>query len=232
MVEAYPLISRVCRDEAQHKKSTHVHHCHGSMVAAGLGYDDLNKLFKEPQDLEFIFELIKVEQPDEYEKEPWQMDTEQKLKLIPKLKEKGNILYQNKKYEKAIEKYDLALTFIDQLQLREKPRDTEWNHLNSMKLPFHLNIAQCKLCLNDFYAAIEHCNSVLQNDRDNIKALFRRGKAHMNVWNIQEAREDLKRVLQLDATQKSVVLPLLNNLKEIERKGKDVEKAMMAKSLF
>lgn len=55
MVEAYPLISRVCRDEAQHKKSTHVHHCHGSMVAAGLGYDDLNKLFKEPQDLEFIF---------------------------------------------------------------------------------------------------------------------------------------------------------------------------------
>lgn len=46
------------------------------------------------------------------------MDTEQKLKLIPKLKEKGNILYQNKKYEKAIEKYDLALTFIDQLQLR------------------------------------------------------------------------------------------------------------------
>lgn len=54
----------------------------------------------------------------------------------------------------------------------------------------------------------------------------------MNVWNIQEAREDLKRVLQLDATQKSVVLPLLNNLKEIERKGKDVEKAMMAKSLF
>lgn len=55
MVEAYPLISKVCRDEAQHKKTTHVHHCHGSMVAAGFDYDDLNQLFKEPQNLEFTF---------------------------------------------------------------------------------------------------------------------------------------------------------------------------------
>lgn len=46
------------------------------------------------------------------------MNSEQKLNFISQLKEKGNVLYQNKKYEEAIEKYELALTYIDQLQLR------------------------------------------------------------------------------------------------------------------
>lgn len=46
--------------------------------------------------------------------------------------------------------------------LREKPRDVEWNELNAMKLPLLLNYAQCKLLLEDYYAVIEHCSSVLE----------------------------------------------------------------------
>lgn len=47
---------------------------------------------------------------------------------------------------------------------REKPRDTDWNELNVMKIPYVLNIAQCKLCLKDYYGAIEQCNIVLEID--------------------------------------------------------------------
>lgn len=46
--------------------------------------------------------------------------------------------------------------------LREKPRDVEWNELNAMKLPLLLNYAQCKLLMEDYYAVIEHCSSVLE----------------------------------------------------------------------
>lgn len=65
-----------------------------------------------------LTEIIKVEHPGQYEQELWQIKDENKLELIPKLKEEGNKFYTNKEYTKALEKYEIALTFIDQFQLR------------------------------------------------------------------------------------------------------------------
>lgn len=48
-------MAKVYRDDALGKPSTRVHHCHASLVTAGLGYDDLNELMKSPRDLKFIF---------------------------------------------------------------------------------------------------------------------------------------------------------------------------------
>lgn len=56
----------------------------------GLGHDDLNQLLKEPSDMEFVMELLSAEYPDDYKKESWQMDNEEKLQKIPKLKAEGN----------------------------------------------------------------------------------------------------------------------------------------------
>jgi hypothetical protein len=54
------------------------------------------------------------------------------------------------------------ITFI--VFIREKPRDIEWNELNAKKIPLLLNYAQCKLLLQDYYAVIEHCTTVLEFD--------------------------------------------------------------------
>lgn len=40
---------------------------------------------------------------------------------------------------------------------------------------------------------------------DNVKALYRRGKAHIGAWNEKQALEDLKRVAELDKTLKLTV---------------------------
>jgi AH receptor-interacting protein len=45
---------------------------------------------------------------------------------------------------------------------------------------------------NNYYITIVCISSV-----DNIKALFRRGKAHIGAWDPDQAREDLKRVMEL-----------------------------------
>lgn len=63
-------------------------------------------------------EILKVEYPGQYEQELWQIKDENKLELIPKLREEGNKFYATKDYTKALEKYELALMFIDQFQLR------------------------------------------------------------------------------------------------------------------
>ncbi|KFM81027.1 AH receptor-interacting protein, partial [Stegodyphus mimosarum] len=49
----------------------------------GVGYKDLDILLRNPCDVQFKLELLKVEKPGEYEKESWSMEPEEKLKSIP-----------------------------------------------------------------------------------------------------------------------------------------------------
>lgn len=63
-------------------------------------------------------ELLKVETSDQYEKELWQLNIEERLKLIPELKEKGNKLYAEKQYNDAEEAYRQALGILEQLMIR------------------------------------------------------------------------------------------------------------------
>ncbi len=60
LVEEYPIVAKAYRDDVKNKRSTESHHCHASVMALGLGYEDLNKLLKNPQNLEFIFGNILI----------------------------------------------------------------------------------------------------------------------------------------------------------------------------
>ncbi len=61
---------------------------------------------------------------------------------------------------------------------------------------------------------------------DNVKALFRRAKAHVGAWNPQEAKKDFLRVVQIDKTLDKAVqkeLKILANM-ENEKDAEDKEK--------
>jgi AH receptor-interacting protein len=64
-----------------------------------------------------VTELLKVDAPEDYKKESWQMNEEEKLNAIPHLHAEGNSLFNNKNYEAASEKYALALGLLEQLML-------------------------------------------------------------------------------------------------------------------
>lgn len=66
----------------------------------------------------FFPELLRVEKADEYEKEVWQLTSEERLDLIPTLKEKGNKLYGQKRYDEAEEAYSQAIAICEQLMVR------------------------------------------------------------------------------------------------------------------
>lgn len=109
----------------------------------GIGYKDLDELFSKPCDLEFIIgenekrftknkvfcsnfaflflyfaEIISIEQPNEYEKESWQLNDNEKSKTISEYRESGNELYRNGKIEEAEEKYRSALAIVEPLLLK------------------------------------------------------------------------------------------------------------------
>lgn len=55
-----------------------------------------------------------------------------------------------------------------------------------------------------------------------MKALFRRGKAHIGAWNPEDARNDLERVIELDSSAIKDARKQLKVLEEL-KKQKDLE---------
>ncbi|XP_049851751.1 AH receptor-interacting protein [Schistocerca gregaria] len=232
LLPAYPFVSKTLRESLKpHKERSH-HCCAVTLQNEGTGYEDLNQLIKEPCDLEFIIELIKVEGPEEYKKESWQMNADEKLSAVPKLREKGNQLYKEKNFDEAAGLYAEALGLLEQLMLNEKPGDEEWNELNKMKIPLLLNYSQCKLYKREYYQVIEHCSTVLKDDPGNVKALFRRAKANVGAWKPFEARADFQRVIELDPSLTSTVRKELKLLDELERIKNEEDRAKLKGKIF
>jgi len=231
----YPSVAKTLRDNFSKKPSPQAHHHVCGMMAmqmeGGLmGYDDLNELVKEPKELEFIIELISHELPDSYAKESWQMGPEEKLESVSSLRAQGNKLYVENKLSEAADIYADAIGRLEQLILREKPQDDEWLELRKHKVPLLLNFSQCKLSLKEYYAVIEHCSEVLEIEPENVKAFFRRGKAHIGAWNPEEAKKDFSQVAELDPSLSNACkreLKVLENLeKEKDRQDKEKLKNM------
>ncbi|KPI95668.1 AH receptor-interacting protein [Papilio xuthus] len=230
LVYSYPFVSKTLRDLGQEQPQIK-HTCTMTLHTEGIGYSDLDDLIRNPCDLEFIIELLKVERSDEYEKEVWQLDIKQRLELIPTLKEKGNKLYAEKKFTEAEDAYSQAIAICEQLMIRERKTDEEWITLNKIKLPILLNYAQVKLVQEDFYAVIEHCNTILEYDKDNEKALYRRGKAHVGAWNPDKAEEDFKHLKAVNPNVATIVDTELEVIKKLRKEKAEQDKDAL-KNLF
>lgn len=219
MIE-YPQVSKALRDHAKQlsgQETSHQHHCSLAAIQ-GTGHSDLDKLVESHGPLIFELELLKVEQPGEYKKEHWAMTEDEKKEAIPKLKEEGNTLYKERKYPEASEKYFEALSYLEQIIIKEKPQSDSWNTVMQQKIPFLLNYAQCKLLVAEYAEVIRHTTSVIEFDESNVKALFRRAKAHSACWNVKEAKEDFKKVCELDP---SLAKTVSNELKSLAARVKE-----------
>ncbi|XP_031552452.1 AH receptor-interacting protein-like [Actinia tenebrosa] len=237
IVRGYHFVSKNFRNAVKQSKGEHSkdhdhhHHEHSCSLSAvnPTGYADLDKLARKPRDLIFEMELMSVDNPGQYEKETWQMDPSEKLSVIPKLKQEGNELYAKKEYEAAADKYAKALGLLEQLSLREKPGDDEWVQLDKMKIPLLLNYSQCKLLLGDYYEVIRHTSTVLEKDNDNVKAIYRRAKAHKACWNPDEAKNDFKRAAELDESLKKAVKKELDELEQMIKEQNNDDKDKLKK---
>lgn len=226
LLSSYPFVAKCYRKfagiKSDNAEGDDVHRCCGLAGKQKFGFHDLDHLAQSPSNMDVTMELLQVVPPDGYEKEVWQMGENEQLEAVPKLREEGNNLYKEKNYKDASDKYARAIGILEQLLLREKPGCEEWVELDQLKIPLLSNYAQCKLIEGDYYAVIEHSNEVLKRDPQNVKALFRRAKAHCAVWNINEAQSDFNRVMELDDTLEQLVRKELKKL-ELEEKNKTEE---------
>ncbi|KAG7254981.1 hypothetical protein CRUP_035128 [Coryphaenoides rupestris] len=99
------------------------------------------------------------------------------ITVVPVLHGHGNKLYKQGRYEEATQKYKEAIVCIK----------------------------NCLLRMEEYYEVIEHTSDIINQHPGTMKAFYLRAKAHTEVWNEEEARQDYSRVLDLDPSMKKLV---------------------------
>ncbi|OUC39734.1 peptidyl-prolyl cis-trans isomerase, FKBP-type, partial [Trichinella nativa] len=129
-------------------------------------------------------------------KEAWSMSDAEMLEHAENLKEKGSAFLKDGKVKMAIHKYNLVKNMLEQNTAVEEDALKE-KRMNLIKAVF-LNLALAYLKEDDNLQALHSCNKVLTHDPSNVKALYRRGQAHQNRRDYEDAMADFEKVISLE----------------------------------
>ncbi|GLJ38061.1 hypothetical protein SUGI_0774740 [Cryptomeria japonica] len=178
-------------------------------------------------DLIYEVELIGFQEAKEG-KARSDMTVEERIEAADMRRKEGNEFFKEGKLAEAMQQYEMALAYMGDdfmFQLFGKYKDMA----NAVKNPCHLNMAACLLKLNRYEDVIGQCNMVLVEDENNVKALFRRGKAKSALGQTDAAREDFQKVKKLSPEDKAVVRELhllAQHDKEMYMKQKELYKGL------
>lgn len=163
------------------------------------------------------------------EKESWDMNTDEKIEAAGKKKEEGNVLFKAGKYVKASKRYEKAVKFIE---YDSSFSEEEKKLAKALKVACNLNNAACKLKLKDYKQAEKLCTKVLELESRNVKALYRRAQAYIQLADLDLAEFDIKKALEIDPDNRDVKLEhkaLKEKMKEYNKKEAKFYGNMFAK---
>nr|XP_011444704.2 peptidyl-prolyl cis-trans isomerase D isoform X1 [Crassostrea gigas] len=151
------------------------------------------------------------------------------LEMIKSIKECGNSLFKEQKFQPAKKKYKKALRYLNEVDNSMDLSDEANKEIESTFLiPVCLNLAACHLKLEEYAQAIEQCKEVLAANNRNVKALFRKGQAECGLKNFDQALESLSEASKLEPSDKGIQRELAK-VKKVLEEYKTKEKKMYAK---
>ncbi|GJR78662.1 FKBP-type peptidyl-prolyl cis-trans isomerase domain-containing protein [Tanacetum coccineum] len=154
----------------------------------------------------------------EKEKDSWELTTPEKIETCGRKKEEGNTIFKKQKYERASKRYEKALSFVE---YDSAFSEDEKQQAKVLKISCNLNNAACKLKLRDYKQAVKLCTKVLDADSKNVKALYRRAQAYIQLVDLDLAEMDIKKALEIDPDNRGVKLEyklLKEKVKEYNKK--------------
>ncbi|KXZ44311.1 hypothetical protein GPECTOR_69g404 [Gonium pectorale] len=144
--------------------------------------------------------------------------TQYVLNASNQLKQEGNALHGRGEFAAAVEKYERAKSNVESFTSKEA---------KDLIRACTLNLSSCYLNLKQFGKCVEQCNQVLTGEPDNLKALYRRGQAHMGSGAWLEAAGDLERALRLaKETDPSQTQPIRDKLQEAKDQAQEMMRGM------
>ncbi|KAL6278020.1 hypothetical protein ACE6H2_021621 [Prunus campanulata] len=161
--------------------------------------------------IQWEIELLGFEMPKDWTGLNFQTIMEE----AEKIRNTGNRLFKERKFELAKAKYDKVLREFNHVNPQD---DEEGKIFSNTRNLLHLNVAACYLKMGECRKSIETCNKVIEANPGHVKALYRRGMAYMTVGDFEEAKSDFKTMIKLDkSTEPDATAALLKvKLKEQE----------------
>jgi len=190
---------------------------------AELGCPDLQK--DRSQITAKFSEIVLTMSLESFEKakDTWSMSEEEKVAFALSRKEVGGSLFKSGRIDMALHRYKKVVELFNYVD-NFKDEDNKKKALELKRL-CELNRAACCLKMLDFDGAKTSCDAVLKDERDNVKALFRRANAYYGRADNAEALADLNRVLELDEANsdaKGLMLRVKRARKEEDKKSKSM----------
>ncbi|KAL1198844.1 Peptidyl-prolyl cis-trans isomerase FKBP65 [Cardamine amara subsp. amara] len=165
------------------------------------------------------------------EKESWDMNTQEKIEAAGKKKVEGNALFIAGKYSRASKRYERGVKYIEYDSTFD---EVEKKIAKSLKIACNLNNAACKLKLKEYKEAAKLSTKVLEMDSMNVKAMYRRAHAYMEMADLDLAEFDIKKALEIDPDNKEVKIEykkLKEKVKEYNKRDAKFYSNMLAKML-
>lgn len=166
-------------------------------------------------------ELVEFEKA----KDTWNMSEEEKVEFGVERKEIGSDLFKKGRTTLALERYKKV---IDLFNYTDNFKEENKAKAKDLKKVCELNLAACHLKVKDYSAAKKSCTTVLKDERQNVKALFRRAQADVALKNFMDAMADLKQCIDIDPQNKAA--RALYKEAQVGQKGEDKKsKGLFAK---
>lgn len=142
---------------------------------------------------------------------------EDKVMLASRQKDVGAQLYKKQRFELALEKYKKV---VEGLHDTNKWSDECKQEAKELKKAAKLNQAACFLKMGNLASTLSTCNEILRDEPYNVKALFRRAKAHHGRSEVVEALRDLEKTLEYDPenAEAKALLPHVKKAKKLADK--------------
>lgn len=191
-------------------------------AASGFGVEG-NAALGVPASADLFLEVHLVDFQND--KDSWDLSVQDKLTALDAAKEKGNAFFKKSDFARAQRRYEFALKYV---QETSQWKDEEKSEAKKRKAVVNGNIAQCLLNMKQYRKAEEAASKVLEDDADNVKGLFRRANALIEIGEWERADRDLNRCLVIEPANAGA-LEARKRLKTLEQAQLKKDKALYAK---
>ncbi|XP_028658489.2 peptidyl-prolyl cis-trans isomerase D [Erpetoichthys calabaricus] len=155
-------------------------------------------------------------------------DVDKVVSLAEDIKNIGNNLFKMQNWQAANKKYSKALRYLEVTKENIEKEEELKKKLETKALSCILNVAACKLKLQQWQEAIDSCTEALTLDHSNTKALYRRAQAWQGIKEYDKALVDLKKAQEINPEDKAVHNEMLK-VKQKVKEEKEREKKAYAK---
>ncbi|CAN6242106.1 unnamed protein product [Urochloa humidicola] len=166
----------------------------------------------------------------EKDKESWDLKSNaEKIEAAAKKKDEGNAWFKMGKYAKASKRYEKAAKYIE---YDSSFSEDEKKQSKALKISCKLNNAACKLKMKEYREAEKLCTKVLELESTNVKALYRRAQAYIELVDLELSELDIKKALEIDPDNwdvKLVYKTLKEKMREYNRRDAKFYGNMFAK---